>query len=108
MLTVSNKNLFKRITISDHSLIEFENDVQLNVTFYDKMNIYRCNIEEKLSTVSTSCDIEIDIGEIMKTRAKNNYGVQDFVKNMGLISENSFENDVRYLWNWLDRKLSTF
>ncbi len=100
MLTVSNKNLFKRITITNHSLIEFSSDVQLNVVVYDKMNIFNCNKEQ----TQMANEAEIDIGEVMKTRAKQGYGVQDFIKNISLISNNQLEDDVRYMWQWLECK----
>lgn len=53
-------------------------------------------------------DNELDIGEKIKQRVIKNYGVQDFLLNVDLLSQDKSENDVKYLWEWLDCKLSNF
>lgn len=53
---------------------------------------------------TTSEGVEMDIGEKMKQRALKNYGVQDFLLNIPLLSDKS-DNDVKYFWQWLDCKL---
>lgn len=50
-------------------------------------------------------DIEPDIGEKMKQRALKSYGVSDFLSNIDLLSKDDSENDVKYLWYWLDCKI---
>jgi hypothetical protein len=47
---------------------------------------------------------EKDIGEKMKTRALNLYGVQNFLANIKLVSNDKSEEDLKYLWNWFHRK----
>ena len=44
----------------------------------------------------------MDIGEKMKQRAIKNYGVQDFLLNIDLLSSDKSDNDVKYLWQWFD------
>jgi len=46
----------------------------------------------------------MDIGEKMKQRALKNYGVQDFLLNIPLLSSDKSDNDVKYLWQWFDCK----
>ena len=53
--------------------------------------------------VLKTTEVEMDIGEKMKQRALKNYGVQDFLLNVPLLAEKG-ENDVKYLWQWLDCK----
>lgn len=55
--------------------------------------------------VNKSNDDVLDIGEKMKQRALNSYGVGDFMKNIELLSSDGSENDVKYLWYWLDCKI---
>ena len=56
----------------------------------------------RLDKIQTETDV--DIGDRMKMRALNSYGVQDFLLNFNLISNDRSENDLRYLWTWFDRK----
>ncbi len=46
----------------------------------------------------------VDIGEIIKQRALKSYGVQDFLLNINLLSDDKSEMDVKYLWTWFDSK----
>ena len=48
-------------------------------------------------------DSDIDIGEKMKMRALNSYGVVDFQTNESLISNDRNETDLKYLWQWFNR-----
>lgn len=50
-------------------------------------------------------ELKSDIGERMKQRALNAYGVGNFLKNINLLSSDGSENDVKYLWYWLDCEL---
>jgi hypothetical protein len=43
------------------------------------------------------------IGERIKERALKSYGVQDFLLNIPLLSEeDKSEDDVKYMWNWFE------
>lgn len=55
-----------------------------------------------LNVNEASDEVESDIGERMKERAMRAYGVRDFLKNIELLSSDGSENDVKYLWYWLD------
>lgn len=63
---------------------------------------------DKVTTMDvskTSEENELDVGEKMRQRALNSYGVGEFLKNIELLSSDGSENDVKYLWYWLDCKL---
>lgn len=68
----------------------------------DELNI---GINDKVMVNKIQADVEIDVGDRMKTRALNSYGVEDFLTNLNLVSNDRSENDLRYMWNWFQRKL---
>ena len=69
----------------------------------DKLNIGMNDKILRLDQIQN--ETEIDISEKMKQRALANYGVQDFLINMNLISDDRNEADLKYLWNWFNREL---
>ena len=60
-------------------------------SYNDKINIA---INDKVSILNIKNDSEMDIGEKMKQRAIKNYGVQDFLLNIDLLSSDKSDNDV--------------
>lgn len=68
----------------------------------DELNI---GINDKVMVNKIQADVEIDVGDRMKTRALNSYGVEDFLTNLNLVSNDRSENDLRYMWTWFQRKL---
>lgn len=78
---------------------------KLNVCINDKVSIYSLLQSDQLDTNQQS----MDIGEKMKQRALNSYGVQeDFLSNLELVSNDKQESDLRYLWHWFDCKFNRF
>lgn len=83
---------------------------------YNALNFSPANI----LTVSTSTMVKEEVNQFevikktdfdllmdkkMRERAIQNYGVQEFLKNIdSLKNENKTELDVQYLWEWLDCK----
>lgn len=82
--------------IADHCPIGFSINDKLNIAMNDKI----------LRLDQAQNENEIDIGEKMKARASKNYGVQNFLSNIDLISKDRSEADLRYLWTWFDSKRS--
>lgn len=68
----------------------------------DELNI---GINDKVLVNKIQADIDVDIGDRMKKRALNSYGVEDFLTNLNLVSNDRSENDLRYMWTWFQRKL---
>jgi hypothetical protein len=70
----------------------------------DKFNIAMNDKVIILDTFQNENDI--DIGVKMKRRALKSYGVQDFLHNIELISNDPSEVDLKYLWTWFDREFN--
>ena len=73
-------------------------------SFNENLNVA---IKDKISILKTTTNegAEMDIGEKMKQRAIKNYGVQDFLLNIPLLTSDKSDNDVKYLWQWFDCKI---
>ena len=95
IITIDNRNCFNNLLISDFVTLSFSPDNFISIS----SDINKANVNDYELVKKNSQDIEID--EQMKERAIKNYGVQDFLYNADLISN---ECDVKYLWEWLDCK----
>lgn len=97
-LMVSSSAPFNSILdlcVTDYSLLAFSGTNNLNMANGDKVAVLNVNEANKEAA-------ELDIGDKMKQRAIQSYGVGDFLKNIELLSSDGSENDVKYLWYWLD------
>jgi WD repeat-containing protein mio len=90
LMVISVYNGLMDLTVTDFLPIAFSANDCLNIVTNDKVSMFNIKNEED----------DLDIGEKMKYRAVNSYGVQDFLLNIELLSEKN-ENDVRYLWQWM-------
>ena len=70
-------------------------------SFNEKINIAS---NDRVSIWNIKNENDLDIGEKMKQRAIKNYGVQDFLLNIDLLSADKSDNDLKYLWQWFDCK----
>ncbi len=95
-LMVSHTFKLMDLIVADYCPIGFSMNDNLNVCMNDKIL--------RLENVCSS-ENDMNIGEKMKTRAMKNYGVQNFLANLDLISNDSCEADLKYFWTWLDRRI---
>ena len=103
-------NTFSWHSTDHNQLMSFNSFVLMDLNFTDfcpigfsmndKLNIA---LNNKIVNLSLFSD-EKDIGEKMKTRALNLYGVQNFLDNIKFVSDDKSEEDLRYLWNWFHCK----
>jgi hypothetical protein len=90
-------NSFNSFVLMDLNFTDF---CPIGFSMNDKLNIA---LNDKIVNLSLFSD-EKDIGEKMKTRALNLYGVQNFLDNIKFVSDDKSEEDLRYLWNWFHCK----
>jgi len=80
------------LVVSDYCPIDFSINENLNVCVNDKVLV------SNLSRLDNK-----DIGEKMKMRALKSYGVnENFLSNLEMISNEDYESDLKYLWQWFD------
>ena len=92
MVSFNTFNILMDLIVADHCPIGFSMNDKLNVCMNDKV----------LTLDMIQNDSDIDIGVKMKYRALKSYGVQDYLLNINLISDEKNENDLKYLWSWFD------
>ena len=92
MVSFNTFNVLMDLIVADHCPIGFSMNDKLNVCMNDKV----------LTLDMIQNDSDIDIGVKMKYRALKSYGVQDYLLNINLISDEKNENDLKYLWSWFD------
>ncbi|RNA42728.1 WD repeat-containing mio [Brachionus plicatilis] len=72
----------------------------IGISFNETLNFA---VGDKVWTIqSEKIDEELDIGEKIKKRAINFYGIKSFLKNISLLSDDKSELEIKFVWQWLD------